>query len=212
MRTRNNVETHSTYEELLNAAEALFVVKGVSGVSLETIAKEAGMTRGAIYWHFDSKDSILEALYDRAFEDLSTQVEVFENTLASSADLNAIRAFCFGLVDFPLRDRHCMRVIALLLAGSEMTRGNVLFFRFQSFCQRVIDAIERALRSAAAKGEIARSLDSHLAALHLHAHITGTLSVFLVGKIDIPANATVGEMMRSSIGLCIESLAHADRF
>ncbi len=52
---RTKEDAQLTREALLDAAEVLFAQRGVSRTSLQEIAKAAGMTRGAVYWHFKDK-------------------------------------------------------------------------------------------------------------------------------------------------------------
>ena len=58
-------EAERTYHALLDAAAALFLQKGIAKTTLNDIAKAAGMTRGAVYWHFDNKDKVIIALWER---------------------------------------------------------------------------------------------------------------------------------------------------
>ena len=51
---------------ILKAARSLFSTQGVSGATLTDVAKMAGVTRGAIYWHFDNKEDLLMSLRDEA--------------------------------------------------------------------------------------------------------------------------------------------------
>jgi len=51
-----------TRQALLHAALAVFSRKGYATARLEDIAREAGVTRGAIYWHFSSKADLYAAL------------------------------------------------------------------------------------------------------------------------------------------------------
>ena len=62
-RTRD--EAAETRNGILDAAERVFSVRGVSHTSLEDIAKAAGVTRGAIYWHFRNKSELFTAMVDR---------------------------------------------------------------------------------------------------------------------------------------------------
>ncbi len=63
-RTRQKRLDH-TRAMLLDAAEELFVRKGVSGAALEEIADAAGYTRGAIYAHFGGKEELFLAVIER---------------------------------------------------------------------------------------------------------------------------------------------------
>ena len=53
-------------DEVLDAALALFVDQGYAHTSVAAIAKAAGISKGAIYLYFPSKQAILEALVRRA--------------------------------------------------------------------------------------------------------------------------------------------------
>ena len=49
----------------LDAAERVFHAQGVSRASLAEVAKEAGVSRGAIYWHFENKIDLFQAMLER---------------------------------------------------------------------------------------------------------------------------------------------------
>lgn len=53
-------------DELLDAALALFVAKGYAHTSVAEIARKAGLSKGAVYLYFPSKQAILEGLVKRA--------------------------------------------------------------------------------------------------------------------------------------------------
>jgi AcrR family transcriptional regulator len=53
-----------TREKLLDAAATVFARKGFNGASLDDVAEEAGLTKGAVYSNFESKDDLIEALLD----------------------------------------------------------------------------------------------------------------------------------------------------
>jgi AcrR family transcriptional regulator len=54
-----------THRLLVDAAERVFVRLGYQGATLDVIAAEAGFTKGAVYWHFRSKEALfLELLAD----------------------------------------------------------------------------------------------------------------------------------------------------
>ena len=65
MARRTKQEAQETRNHLLDAAEHLFQAQGVSRTSLEDIARRAGATRGAVYWHFKDKADLFNAMMDR---------------------------------------------------------------------------------------------------------------------------------------------------
>ena len=62
---RTKEEAQATRSHILDTAELVFEQHGVSGTSLAEIAKAAGLTRGAIYWHFHDKADLFNAMMDR---------------------------------------------------------------------------------------------------------------------------------------------------
>ena len=61
-------EAKSTRERILDAALDLFVAQGYDGTSLRQIAEQLGVTKAALYYHFESKEDILMALHMRVHE------------------------------------------------------------------------------------------------------------------------------------------------
>jgi TetR/AcrR family transcriptional regulator, acrAB operon repressor len=59
---RTKEEADLTRIALLKAALSVFSRKGYASSTLEDVAREAGVTRGAIYWHFGSKAELYVAL------------------------------------------------------------------------------------------------------------------------------------------------------
>jgi AcrR family transcriptional regulator len=58
----------------MDAAQALFVAKGVGATSIDEIVSVAGVSKGGFYHHFASKDALLTALQDRFIDDFVADV------------------------------------------------------------------------------------------------------------------------------------------
>ncbi len=68
-----------TRAQLLRAAARVYADKGVDGATLDDVAEEAGFSKGAVYDHFGSKDSLLFALLDEyVTAEIGEQLELFE--------------------------------------------------------------------------------------------------------------------------------------
>ena len=88
---RTKEEAAETRNEILQSAKALFLDKGYENVSLEEIAVAAGVTRGAVHWHFKNKQGLMFAIRDEAqqpFKDLAERMskELPPNPLDLVAD------------------------------------------------------------------------------------------------------------------------------
>ena len=67
-------EAEQTRRSLMRAALTVFSDKGVSRSSLADIAKAAGVTRGAIYWHFENKTDLMHQMMMHYFDDIEKQI------------------------------------------------------------------------------------------------------------------------------------------
>ncbi len=73
-----------TRERLLEAAERVFLRRGLQGSSVEEIAREAGYTRGAFYSNFQSKDQLfVELLQDRIYRGYRRMLDEAEESEAT---------------------------------------------------------------------------------------------------------------------------------
>jgi AcrR family transcriptional regulator len=54
-------------EQILEAAMEVFARSGFHGARMDDIAKQAGLSKGALYWYFDGKDAIIQGIMDRMF-------------------------------------------------------------------------------------------------------------------------------------------------
>jgi len=64
---RTKADALATRHQILDAAEAEFLARGVAHTRLQDVAAAAGVTRGAIYWHFQDKAELFNAMMERAF-------------------------------------------------------------------------------------------------------------------------------------------------
>lgn len=59
-----------TQDQILEAVMSVIMREGVSGASMRTVAEEADVSVGLLSYHFDDKDSLIAAAYERAAERL----------------------------------------------------------------------------------------------------------------------------------------------
>lgn len=85
-----------TREYLIDAALEMFYQKGVARTTLEQIAKAAGVTRGAIYWHFKNKADIFDAVCQRYF----LEVDSFSDQILSRPPQEFWLAFESSIMKF----------------------------------------------------------------------------------------------------------------
>jgi len=96
MARKTKEEAAATREALLDAAEEMFIQHGVARTSLEQIARQAGMTRGAVYWHFKNKADLFIAMLERVRMPFQGLVEELDAPGLEGKPLEAIRLACIS--------------------------------------------------------------------------------------------------------------------
>ncbi|MGW7537928.1 TetR/AcrR family transcriptional regulator [Amycolatopsis sp. NPDC054798] len=71
---------------ILDAAERQLESAGADGMTVATIAREAGITRGALYFYFGSKNEALAALVERTVTTLRAEVDAVDAAAAAPGD------------------------------------------------------------------------------------------------------------------------------
>lgn len=91
MSRKTKVETEKTRSQILLQALRLFAARGYAQTSLNDIAARLHMTKGAVYWHFSSKEAVLEEILAKALErfnlDLREQMPNGPETFLQVAEL-----------------------------------------------------------------------------------------------------------------------------
>lgn len=90
------MKTTSVPDQVLRAALDLFAAQGYANTSVQQIVAAAGVTKGALYHYFTSKDDLLFAIYERL---LSSQKQRLDDIVAAGGDVeDVLRAVCEDVV------------------------------------------------------------------------------------------------------------------
>ena len=172
---RTKEEAAVTREQLLDAAERVFRERGVAGSSLAEVAAAAGVTRGAVYWHFRDKADLYAAMCERATLPLETMLE--DAGASVHADpLAALRDLAVTALTRLARDPRSQAVFEVMFHKSEASAELApIAERKQRERRHCLTQVERVLLQAVAKGQLADDTDTALAAQALHAYIAGIM-------------------------------------
>jgi len=107
-------DARRNYEKLLTAAAETFAEHGADDVSLEQIAKRAGVGIGTLYRHFPTRHALLEAVYSDQMEALRARAD---DLIATKPPAEALATWLRDLIDFARTKR--MLTSALLTTVSK---------------------------------------------------------------------------------------------
>lgn len=168
MARRTKEDALATRTALLDAAEHVFLQRGVSRTSLADIAQAAGVTRGALYWHFKDKAALFNAMLDRVALPLSAELEAL---LAREGDVLAPWCAQMGhALHQIVNDAQTRRVLQIAMQKAEHAQDlapvlerHVAMLRMSADCARQLlerAADARGIRLPAPALQLAHGLDS----------------------------------------------------
>lgn len=145
-------------DEVLDAALALFIENGFAATRVEDIAKRAGISKGAVYLYFPSKEALLEGLVRRAV------LPIAENALGAlqnfEGDPRIVITAVLKMLALRLKDDKLIAIPKLIFREvlgfpelAAMYRREVL--------DRVLPTLEALLRTGIEQGYL-RQVDPHL--------------------------------------------------
>jgi AcrR family transcriptional regulator len=142
-------DAQRNYAKLLAAASTAFVEHGADDVSLEEIARRAGVGIGTLYRHFPTRQALLEAVYQDQAEQLRARAD---ELLRSDSPGEAFAAWLRGLVAFSSTKRSLTAaMVATLGKDSEL----------MSTCSKLIkDSAEALLARAQQDGAVRADVNS----------------------------------------------------
>jgi TetR/AcrR family acrAB operon transcriptional repressor len=178
MARKTKAEAAITREQLLDAAERVFRAHGVSSTSLGEVASAAGVTRGAVYWHFRDKADLLAALCERTTLPLDV---MFETNCGCERDpWCMLRTMAVAALTHLARDARAQAMFQLVfqtcgsadelapLASAQVRERGACLERTEQLVQLAIDA-----------AQLPADTDAALVAQSLHAYVMGLMQAWV---------------------------------
>ena len=188
--------------EVLDAALRLFASKGFAATKVEDIAQEAGLSKGAIYRYFSSKDQVFESLVRRAVAPIAQQASKIAET--SIEDPRIVLKTLLTIAVVKLSDPEILAVPRLVLqeAGrfpelAETYRREVL--------DRGVAAIEKIVQRGIDEG-IFRPVNARLAVRNVIGPLVAHLLLSQIFKFDAERADSPQDFLESHFDLLINGL------
>ena len=173
-------EALATRNRLLDAAEHVFAEKGVSRTSLHDIAEAAGVSRGAIYWHFKNKADLFNAMLERTTLPLEDSL----HQIGHDPALDPLQELQRAILDAMRKiasDERTRRVFEVAMLKVEYV-DELLAVKARHL-QCYVDGVgqmERSLREAALRRAAPLQVSPSMAAQGLHALVVGLIHTWLL--------------------------------
>ncbi len=153
-RYRNKVKINRMQEAIIKAAIKVYAAKGMQGIRIADIAKEAGVSYGLVYHYFKNKEDVLNAIFAKSVNIFLKAIEnAYAQEISLEKKLNSITTFLFNACrEFP----EFMYVIMFEVIWTPKFLETRNFITFT----RAFTTFEKILYEHKRKGELADSVNT----------------------------------------------------
>jgi TetR/AcrR family acrAB operon transcriptional repressor len=180
---RTKEEAARTRSAIVEAALACFDRHGIANTTLEQIASEASVTKGAVYWHFSGKHEILHAIREEVSLPLLDRADCTLLHRGERSPLDRVARFLEGMLESVENDPRTRRALTvmqfkceyadeLLRELDDMNRNN----------DRLVKALEQTYEEARKAGTLSAALTPRIAALDTTAFLAGLVRLSLLDR------------------------------
>jgi AcrR family transcriptional regulator len=150
---------------LLEAAEAVFVERGITRATIDEITARAGVAKGTFYLYFSSKAEVVQALNDRLWQGHVALASAAAEALAEGDWWAEVDGFVERVLDYDLEHREWHRLVA--------QSGNPDLDHAPETEQQMIDLVAAAIQIGVDRGACQAS-DPLMTATLLYRAVQGT--------------------------------------
>lgn len=198
MARRTKEEADQTRKAILEAAFKVFVANGFARSTLEDVARKAGVTRGAVYWHFRDKAALFVALS----EQISAEAGMGGSGLDQRADtLAELGLAVWQYTEVFEKNERYRQFYELVNHRTEWTAElEPILERDRRGLRAAIDSIEKDFEALKEKNEVRADVNSRILAIGLMALAVGLTELWMFDKTLEPPSKTAPRLIGAYLG------------
>jgi TetR/AcrR family acrAB operon transcriptional repressor len=182
-------DAEQTRQRIIDAAREMFLERGVSRTSMEHIATHAGVTRGAVYWHFSNKTELFHAIREQVMLPLIDRMDDTLLVRDSDDPLACIeRFFCCTIqaLDESMMTRQTYEI--MMTKCEYVDEFATVLQDIMTNCSRITDKIALVYERAKTKGQLRANQEPAQLAMDSH--------LFFIGLLNMWVKDTEGKQFR----------------
>ena len=191
-----------TRQRIIDAAREVFLTRGVSKSSLEHIAAQADVTRGAVYWHFKNKTEIFHALRDQVFLPL---IDRMDDALAVESSDDALtqieKSLCDTIHGLNKNIEMHQTYEIMMMKCEYVDEFATVLQQILDNCANISDKFELAYVRANAQKILAGTHSPRALALDTHLFFSGLLHMWVKDSDGSRFRFQAIELIKSHINL-----------
>ena len=197
---RTKEEAARTRQGIVEAALACFDRHGIAHTTLEQIASEANVTKGAVYWHFRGKREILHAIREEVSLPLLDRADCTLLSRTERPPLERVARFLEGMVETVENDPRTRRALTVMQFKCEY--ADELVHELDDMHRnndRLVKALENAYEEARKSGALNPALSPRIAALDTMAFLAGLVRLSLLDRTRNGMRKNASALIRAHI-------------
>lgn len=157
----------------------LFSQQGVSSTSLAEIAKAAGVTRGAIYWHFKNKSDLFSEIWELSESSIG-ELELEYQAKFPDDPLSVLREILVYILEATVTEERRRLLMEIIFHKCEFVGEMAVVQQAQrNLCVESYDRIEQTLRHCITAKMLPEDLLTRRAAIIMRGYISGLMESWL---------------------------------
>jgi len=184
-----------TRRDILSAALRVFGEQGYAATRLEDVAKEAGISRGPIYWHFNSKENLHSEILKSSLKKYKNRIDKALQSMGGSP-LTKIRNLLKELFVMLEDDKAYRDAYSTFIFRGELTgeAGHIYNEMMGGYYREAGQTLARLIREGIDAGEIKADTDPELAASAMLYYISGVEFAWLSVPDLFPVKETAVQL------------------
>jgi AcrR family transcriptional regulator len=188
IKTQKQIQSEQTRQHIIDTAARLFAHKGFHGTSMSELTSAAGLTKGAFYHHFDTKEALFFAVVESVRE--RWQNAVAYDVLQAQNPLDQLTA---------LLNRHAQLIrqepiLCLVITGltAEMEDSNPTYTAaLHGVYVGLIAFVEEIVRSGQVQGQVRDDVDARLIALNIVGLLRGVSCFGVLNDMNLDCETVI---------------------
>lgn len=170
-----------TRQRIIDAAREVFLAKGVSRTSLEQIASHAGVTRGAVYWHFQNKAELFYAMREQVFLPLIDRMDDTLQVDDQTPDpLGRVRAHLEHIIQVLDQDQTTRQTYEVMMAKCEYVDEFAEVLKsILNNCSTLVHKMEQTYLKAQQLNQVTTHVSAAELAMDTHLFFSGLLHMWV---------------------------------
>ncbi|CAA0087047.1 HTH-type transcriptional regulator TtgR [Zhongshania aliphaticivorans] len=200
---RCKADSEQTRSSILDAAGEIFAQKGITRTRLTDVASAAGVTRGAIYWHFKDKEALIEAMMDRVGAPTDAALEALSNR--QDSEIQSLDMLRDVIIEAFIRTNQLPaleQITRFVFRYALCNESESLNARIDQDRELALDRLQRFFSKAQKAGLVKKDINPQCLAIHIRAHILG---IFQHHLNTTPTGLSV-EYVAASLDLLFEGI------